>query len=247
VKNISTAVSKRVLALSLLLLLAGCDAPGVAKLRELCITESFPRIHQRVSARGYYDGFQECFDAIRFLIGWDYEFVECREKKPRHISALEPGLYRVSKVRQDSGLCDAALLRQARKEKYRYKDFLEAGLCLALEEIPEPGARYGVFLGDSQTIELKNLIGSKIFMRYMYVKDMHSGELLMEKKAITLFPTPGLTVSSFQRAVGCTKVVPELLGIPGMSAVNRYIIPLTPRKEMSNGNNRGFIPGSTSS
>ncbi len=172
--RIAIALLQRVPALSLLFLLIGCDAPGVAKLRELCITESFPRIHQRVSAPGYYDGFQECFDAIRFLIGWEYQFVECREKKSRYISALEPGLYRVSKVRQSSGLCDAALLRQARKEKFLYRDFLDSGLCLALEEIAEPGAQYGVFLGDSQTVELKNVFGSKIFMRYMYAMNMKS-------------------------------------------------------------------------
>ncbi len=143
-------------------LLAACDAPGTARLRELCITESFPKIHKRVSAAGYYDGFQECFDAIRFLVDWDYQFVECREKKQRYISAIEPGLYRISKVSQSSGLCNEALLEQSRKQIGRYRDFLNAGLCFALDEIEKPEAKYGVFVGESYTRNLGNVFGSKI-------------------------------------------------------------------------------------
>ena len=244
-RHLSINPLHRLSALALCLWLAGCDAPGVGKLRELCITESFPRIHQRVAAAGYFDGFQECFDAIRFLIDWDYQFVECREKKARYISAIAPGLYRVSKVPQSSGLCDEALLKQARRKKFLYMDFLASGRCLALEAIPAPTAQYGVFSGDSQTISLQNVFGSRIFMRYMYAKDMASGEKVVEVKSFLLAPAPALSVSSFATAVSCRDVVPELVDVPGLASVDRFIIPITPGKESNHGNNGRPVPGRT--
>ncbi len=226
-------------------LLAACDAPGTARLRELCITESFPKIHKRVSAAGYYDGFQECFDAIRFLVDWDYQFVECREKKQRYISAIEPGLYRISKVSQSSGLCNEALLEQSRKQKFHYKDFLSAGLCFALDEIEKPEAKYGVFIGDSYTRNLGNVFGSKIHARSMFAKDMGTHEKVVEIESFMLLPVPSVSLSSFASVVSCRDIVPELVDVPGLASVDRYIIPTTPGKESTHGNNRRAIPGGT--
>ena len=228
-------------------LLAACDAPGTARLRELCITESFPKIHKRVSAAGYYDGFQECFDAIRFLVDWDYQFVECREKKQRYISAIEPGLYRISKVSQSSGLCNEALLEQSRKQKLVDTGiFSMQGLCFALDEIEKPEAKYGVFVGDSYTRNLGNVFGSKIHAAIHVRKGYgHPTKRSMEIESFMLFPVPSVSLSSFASAVSCRDIVPELVDVPGLASVNRYIIPTTPGKESTHGNNRRAIPGGT--
>jgi hypothetical protein len=91
-------------------------------------------------------------------------------------------------------------------------------------------------------VDLKNLFGSKIFMRYMYAKNMKSEQKLVEVKSFMLVPVPSISVSSFAGAVSCRDVVPELVDIPGLASVNRYITPKTPGKESNHGKDRRPVP-----
>ena len=241
----ATRLNPNALGLALLAaLLVGCDAPGTARLKELCETEGFPKVYQQVSAAGYYDDINECGYAVRFLVDWEYGYVECRQTREMSGGPNPLGLYRISKVRQVSGLCDQNLWKTMANQPVRYKEFMESGMCFSVQLIEAPGARYGLFNGESYVIDLGNLIGSTIAAHSMYILDRESGELVAKDKSFLLYPTPGFTISSFQRMLHCNTVVPENRDIPSLINVDTYIKPTMTNRESSHGNNRGDLPGS---
>ena len=117
-------------------------------------------------------------------------------------------------------------------------------MCFSVQLIEVPGARYGLFNGESYVIDLGNIIGSKIAAHSLYILDRESGELVAEDKSFLLYPTPGFTLSSFQRMLHCNTVVPENRDIPPLNKVDAYIKPTMTNRESSHGNTRGNISGS---
>jgi hypothetical protein len=238
------AFFKRLAFTLLAILLAGCDTPGIDRLMELCVKEGFPKVYQRVSAAGYYDDTDECGFTTMYLVDRDYEFVECRQTR-KTPGGLEPfGYYRISKVLQSSGQCHPILWEDINEHIFAYKKFLDAGLCFSAEAIDAPTAQYGLFNGKSSVTRIWNIFGTKIAERPMYIKDTRNDEMVAQKSSFILIPTPGLRFSSFERMLGCHNVVPEIAGVPPLNATQKYIIPTTPRKELSYGNNREPLSGS---
>ena len=170
-----THLNLKALGLALLAAaLVGCDAPGTARLKELCETEGFPEVYQQVSAEGYYDEVNECGYAIRFFVDWDYEFVECRQNRNMPLGPNKFGLYRMSKVPKSSGLCDEYLCENNEKvSRLSYKKLEDAGMCFSVRLIESSGALYGLFNGESYAIDLDNIVGSKIVAHSMYIKAMN--------------------------------------------------------------------------
>ncbi len=226
-------------------LLVGCDAPGTARLKELCETEGYPKVYEKVYAAGYYDDRDECGGAVLFLPDRDYQFIECRQSRKMPLGPDKPGLYRISKVDPDSGLCDEELMKKFAKYPLRLKTLTNSGICLSVKEIDTPTAKFGLFNGKRTSTSLDNIFESKIISTSKYIKNLDTGALVAEATTFGLYPTPGFSVSSFERVLHCRTVVPELRKVNGLATVDEYIIPTTPGKEKDNGNNRRDIPGGT--
>ena len=225
-------------------ILVGCDAPGTARLKELCETEGFPKVYQQVSAEGYYDDINECSYALRFLVGWDYDFIECKQNGKNSDGFQQSGVYRISKVSQEHGLCDQAVFRTMEKQPVRYKKFLDSGMCFSVKSVDRLTSAYGLFKGQSRVIDLENLFGSKIAKRTMYILRMDNDEMVAEDSSFSLYPTPEFTISSFRRMLHCNTVVPENREVPPLNQVDAYIKPKLTNRESSHGNNRGNLSGS---
>ncbi len=91
---------------------------GRKELRALCEQGVEPKVYRKVSADGYFDGGisclrNGCWDVL-MKSGFRYIEVEQRDADPWD-PLPENGYYRLSKVRQDSGLCDAKILAEMQK------------------------------------------------------------------------------------------------------------------------------------
>ncbi len=200
----------------LTLLLAACAAlylyaahnAGRKELRALCEQGVEPKVYRKVSAKGYFDGGisclrNGCWDVL-MKSGFLYIEVEQRDADPWD-RLSENGYYRLSKVRQDSGLCDARILEEMRKA-VGLRKYLEGGECVRLEKIQSLSAQYGLFSDKLEDIRVSNLFDSVIVGRRTYIREISGSEVVVERTSYLLFQNAIPSFSSFANALGCPDV-----------------------------------------
>lgn len=228
-----------VLTLAALLMLAGCDAPGTARLKELCEAEGFPKVYEQVSAAGYYDGRQECNVAIRFFKNWDYEYLECTQTKPK--DGFLEGMYHIRKTKSVEE-CNGALLTIMNSQPYRYEKLLQSGLCFSTEKIAKKGAPYGIYDMEPTVEVLSTLFESTIVGRKIQIRENATGVVIAERKSIVLAPFPNVAFSSFPQLLGCRDVFSEFEEVHSLAKITEYVTPINPRKDNSDEQDRKHIP-----
>jgi len=218
----------------LTLLLAACAAlylyaahnAGRKELRALCEQGVEPKVYRKVSADGYFDGGisclrNGCWDVL-MKSGFRYIEVEQRDADPWD-RLSENGYYRLSKVRQDSGLCDARILEEMRKA-VGFRKLLAEGGCIRLEKIQSLTAPYGLFSDKLNDIEVPNLFRSVIVGRHTYIKEISSSEVTVERTSYLLFQNSIPSFSRFANALGCPDVGISQ-SIPDVVDVEFYLRP----------------------
>ena len=224
-------VLRRLLGRASLLLLLGAalylyaaHQAGRAELRALCEQGVEPKVYRRVSADGYFDGGISCLrkGCWDVLTKSAFRYIEVEQRDAHPWDALsENGYYRLSKVRQESGLCDVKILEEM-KRATRFKEFVKEGDCVRLEKLYEPTAKYAVASETVRVIDIPNLFGSKIIVRRMFIEEAGNENPVAERFNYVLFGNSLPVFSSFASAIGCPDVgVPSKL--PSIGNVEFYI------------------------
>ncbi len=109
------------------------------ELSTLCERDGGLKIYKTVEADGYYDA----TGRNSSLIHTDYRFFEyCDDSPSKHDFIPQPGCWRLSTVRRDSGLCHEKIdKRIANFVVEPYPEFLK-GHCISVNEIAAPTAKY---------------------------------------------------------------------------------------------------------
>jgi len=214
------------------LLLVACAAlylyaahnAGRKELRALCEQGVEPKVYRKVSADGYFDGGisclrNGCWDVL-MKSGFRYIEVEQRDADPWD-RLSENGYYRLSKVPQDSGLCDARILEEMRKS-VGFRKYLAGGECIRVERIEAPAAKYGVFTERMAVVEVTNAFGSYVDVWRYYISEIATGSLIAERQNFVLYQKSIPIFSSFATGVVCPDVGvnPKL---PNIGKVESYI------------------------
>jgi hypothetical protein len=218
-------LSLLLLACAALYLYAAHNA-GRKELRALCEQGVEPKVYRKVSADGYFDGGisclrNGCWDVL-MKSGFRYIEVEQRDGDPWD-PLPENGFYRLSKVRQDSGLCDPKILEEMQKA-VGLRKYLAGGDCIRLERIDAPTAKYGVFSAHVDNVELDNLFDSNVNVRRFFIEEIDSGSVIAERNNYVLYQNSIPQFSSFATGVVCPDVgvKPKL---PNIGNVEAYIRP----------------------
>ena len=181
---------------------------GRKELRALCEEGVEPKVYRKVSADGYFDGGisclrNGCWDVL-MKSGFRYIEVEQRDADPWD-PLPQNGYYRLSKVRQDSGLCDAKILAEMQKA-VGLRKYLAGGDCIRLERIDAPTAKYGVFSEHLETAELKNVFDSYISVRRFSIEEVATHNVIAERDTYVLHQKSMPQFSSFEAVIGCLDV-----------------------------------------
>ena len=184
------------------------------------------KVYRKVSADGYFDGGisclrNGCWDVL-MKSGFRYIEVEQRDADPWD-PLPQNGYYRLSKVRQDSGLCDAKILAEMQKA-VGLKKYLAGGDCIRLEKIDAPTAKFGVFSEHVDNVELGNLFGSYVDVRRFFVAEIDSGSVIAERNNYLLYQHSVPQFSSFSPVIGCPDVGVNAT-LPNIGNVEAYIRP----------------------
>ena len=208
-------LSLLLLACAALYLYAAHNA-GRKELRALCEQGVEPKVYRKVSADGYFDGGISCLrnGCWDVLMKSGYRYIEVEQRDGDPWDPLpENGFYRLSKVRQDSGLCDAKILAEMQKA-VGYRDLVSGGDCIRLEKIDSPTSNYRVFSEALTPIVVNNWFKSKINVRHFYVLDVQEDSVLYEQTIYTLFQNSIPSFSSYKTALHCQSpgISPKAVG-----------------------------------
>ncbi len=168
---------KKTHSLSLLIICVVTTACGSSssldELKRLCEKDAGLKIYKTVEVDGYYDA----RGSNTIVAETDYQFIEYCNDNPLPIEPIpEPGCWRVSKVKRESGKCYEPMdKRLAKIVVAPYPEFLKDH-CIAVEKIEKPNARYSFHSDPKQWLD-KNGI-SKFFRTDVYVKDTATSEIL---------------------------------------------------------------------
>ena len=156
-------------------LLTACGSNGLDELKRLCEKDAGLTIYKTVEADGYYDMTGSNVD----LIHSDYQFFEYCDDSPTIVDLTpEPGCWRVSKVKRESGRCYEPLDKRLAKFIVEpYPEFLKDH-CLAVEKIEKPTALYSYHSG-LNSWPAKNGV-SEFIRSYALFKEVKSGDILSE-------------------------------------------------------------------
>lgn len=212
-------LSLLLLACAALYLYAAHNA-GRKELRALCEQGVEPKVYRKVSADGYFDDGISCLrnGCWDVLMKSGYRYIEVEQRDADPWDPLpENGFYRLSKVRQDSGLCDPKILEEMQKA-VGLRKYLAGGDCIRLERIESTTARYGLFSDKLKDLELPNVFHSVISGRHTYIKEVSGSEIVAERKSYLLFQNAMPSFSSFANALGCPDVgvsqsIPDLVDV----------------------------------
>ncbi len=199
---------------------------GRKELRALCEQGVEPKVYRKVSADGYFDGGISCLrnGCWDVLMKSGYRYIEVEQRDADPWDPLpDNGFYRLSKVRQDSGLCDAKILAEMQKA-VGYRDLVSGGDCIRLEKIESPTARYGLFSDELGDIKIPNVFHSVITGRHTYIRELSSPEVVAERTSYLLFQNAIPSFSSFANALGCPDVGVSQ-SIPDVNDVGFYLRP----------------------
>ena len=178
---------------------------GRKELRALCEQGVEPKVYRKVSADGYFDGGisclrNGCWDVL-MKSGFRYIEVEQRDADPWD-PLPQNGYYRLSKVRQDSELCDAKILEEMQKA-VGYRDLVSGGECIWVEKIDAPAAPYGVFSDVLTPIAVGNWFKSQINVRRFYVLDLRDKSVAYEQTIYTLVQNSIPSFSTYNTVLHC--------------------------------------------
>jgi len=168
---------KKIGLLFLSALLTACGSSGLDELKRLCEKDAGLTIYKTVEAEGYYDATSIGVGAN--LIDSGYQFLEFCNDDPKFTQAItEPGCWRVSKVKRESGRCYERLDKRLAKYVVEpYPAFLK-DRCLAVKKIDKPMARYGYY-SDLKSWTAKNGV-SEFIRSYALFKEVKSDDILSE-------------------------------------------------------------------
>jgi len=170
-----SAFSKKASLVVLMAFLTSCGTNGLDELKRLCEKDAGLTIYKTVEADGYYDTTGGNAD----LIHSDYQFFEYCDDSPTIVDLTpDPGCWRVSKVKRNTGRCYAPLDKRLAKFIVEpYPEFLE-NHCMAVEKIDKPRARYSYHSG-LKSWPAKNGV-SEFIRSYALFKEVQSGDILSE-------------------------------------------------------------------
>lgn len=153
----------------------GSNTSGLNELKKLCEKDAGLTIYKTVEVDGYYDTTSIGVGAN--LIDSDYQFLEFCNDNPKFTRAItEPGCWRVSKVKRESGQCYERLDKRLAKYVVEpYPEFLKDH-CLAVEKIEKPTAQYS-YNSDFKFWPAKNDV-SEFTRSDVYIKDSQTSEIL---------------------------------------------------------------------
>jgi len=195
------------------LLLVACAAlylyaahnAGRKELRALCEQGVEPKVYRKVSADGYFDGGisclrNGCWDVL-MKSGFRYIEVEQRDADPWD-RLSENGYYRLSKVPQDSGLCDARILEEMRKS-VGLRDLLLGGECIEVAKIDAPMARFGLYSEMLDSRPISNWCRSRLQAQHFAIREVQSGSVIAEQTNYMLFQSCLPSFSSYKNMLHC--------------------------------------------
>ena len=209
-------------------LITACDAPGTTRLKELCEKNGLPKVYKSATSEEIYHDYESCTVLTSLIQKLGYEYLECKQPEGKS-TYLDKGMYRISIVSQELGQCDKGLSDMVSDHRSRYQLLLENQQCFFVKEISGPASRYGIYQDDDAVVELDNIFGSIIVPRRRYIADHKAKDLVAESTSYYLYPTPGMSLSSFQRMKGCKSVVPGIRSVKSMTKFSNYV---KPKKDM---------------
>lgn len=203
--------------------------PDEEDLFELCSTQGKPTIYRSVSAEGYYDGAaDDCWGCWNYLANTDYTFIEFSITDDKAWGPInEPGIYRASRIPDDSPQCDEKLTNFYTKTRLRREEFERRKWCFALEKFDVRQARYGYYSEGLGRVTSSPITGSSISASRIYYRDNGNGEILAESTDYALAKYPFFRVSSFRSVKVCNDFVDRL----GKRGINRQEV-IIPSKEL---------------
>ena len=117
----------------------GSSTSGLDELKRLCEKDAGLKIYKTVEVDGYYD----TRGSNTIVAETDYQFIEYCNDNPLPIEPItEPGCWRVSKVKRESGKCHEKIDKNMSKIVVApYPEFIKEH-CIAVEKIEKPEAEY---------------------------------------------------------------------------------------------------------
>lgn len=201
---------------------------GRAELRAMCERDFKPKVYREASAEGYFDSGISCLEngCWEVLTGSPFKFMEFEHKYLIAQDVLkEPGFYRVTQVRQDSGRCDPVVFEDL-KQRHASKKYVASGQCLQVEKLAQPEARYGLYSEMLKPVQLDNWFGSVIKIGRSYIRDRVTGELVVEQLSPMLFQSSIPSFSSFSPMLHCrSRGILDGMDYPQVSNVESYVTP----------------------
>jgi hypothetical protein len=207
------------LSISFILLTAcGSSTPGLDELKRLCEKDAGLTVNKTVEAEGYFDATSIGIGAN--LIESDYQFMEFCNDDPKFTRAItEPGCWRVSKVKRESGICYERIDNMLAKNVVEpYPEFLKEH-CLAVEKLEKPEAEYKYEV-ESEEWWINESTGTKMTSGTGRIINNKTGEVFGEGKNYVLFPKwygsgrslPSIHCGSYQ-ITGMEKSIPFAAGL----------------------------------
>lgn len=209
--------------LSILIVIITCTAcgsntSGLNELKTLCEKDAGLTINKTVEVDGYYDATSIGVGAN--LIDSDYQFIEFCNDNPKFTRAItDPGCWRVSKVKRESGQCYERLDKRLAKYVVKpYPEFLKDH-CLAVEKLEKPEARYS-YNSDFKKWPDKNGV-SEFTRSDAYIKDTKTSEILGRYISYSYNEKPGHTT-----AKGCEIFEGDYPSYFEANLINTVLIPV---------------------
>ena len=176
--------------------------PDEEDLFELCSTQGKPTIYRSVVAEGYYDGAaDDCWGCWNYLENTDYTFIEFSITDDKTWGPInEPGIYRASRISNDSPQCDEKLTRFYTKTRLRREEFEQRKWCFALEKFDTRQARYGYYSEGLGRVRSSPITGSSISARRLYFVTTIQTRFSPNRLSYSLRKYPFFRISSFRQA-----------------------------------------------
>jgi hypothetical protein len=201
---------------------------GRAELRAMCERDFKPKVYRKASAEGYFDSGISCIEdgCWEVLTRSPFKFMEFENRNLISRDVLkEPGFYRVTQVRQDSGRCDSKVFEDL-KQRHASKDYVASGNCLQVEKLAQPEAHYGLYSEMLKPVHLNNWFGSVIKIDHSFIRDLATGEMVVEQLSPMLFQSSIPSFSSFAPMLHCrSRGINDGVDYPHVTAVRYYLKP----------------------
>jgi hypothetical protein len=184
-KSSMNAIKKMGLLIFFILLTAcGSSTPGLDELKMLCEKDAGLTIYKIVEVEGYYDA----TGSNTIVAETDYQFIEFCDDNPTFIDAIpEPGCWRVSKIKRESGQCYERLDKSLAKIVVEPYPEFRKDHCLAVEKLDKPEAEYKYEV-EREEWWINESTGTKMTSGTGRIVNNKTGEILGEGTNYVLYP-----------------------------------------------------------